>query len=79
VKKLRAHGRRLGITTDGAIRMVRRINAGELLDLLPLELQDVIPVGALPIGIAVRTTALPTSPTWVTESASQGVRCVVLD
>ena len=29
----------------------------------PLEFQDAIPVGALPIGIAVRTTALPTSPT----------------
>jgi molybdate transport system substrate-binding protein len=50
VKKLRAHGRRLGITTDVAIRMVRRINAGEPFDLLiaaPAQIDELIRAGKI--------------------------------
>ena len=64
-------GRKLSITTDVAIRMVRRINAGEPFDLLvaaPLQIDELIRAGKIisetrtdlarsGIGVAVRTGA----------------------
>ena len=67
----RRTGRKLGITTDVAIRMVRRINAGEPFDLLvaaPAQIDELIKAGRIipetrtdlarsGIGVAVRRCA----------------------